>query len=228
LPSVQADIVVCELLGNFGLEENMITVLAKVREKLLKPGGILLPSKVELRIAPVQCKEAFRDIGGWKKPMLGLDFSPLQELAYNSVYHITDQPLTLLSPAASIAEIDMMTVKKHPTELSADFQFSRGGLLHGFAGWFRAELVENQYLSTGPKDPETHWGQVFFPVGEPMAVERGGIARFRFSERYTGEETRWHWSGQVEPKPVAGKTGSTRPQQFAYRASREFYDDYAA
>jgi hypothetical protein len=102
--------------------------------------------------------------------------------------------------------------------------------LHGFAGWFRAELVDNQFLSTGPKDPETHWGQVFFPIGEPIAVERGGTARFRFHERYTGEETRWHWSGQVEPtsakKDQSARSG--RSQQFAYCASREFYDDYAA
>lgn len=229
LPKVQADIVVCELLGNFGLEENMITVLSKVRDKLLKPGGVLIPNKVELRIAPVQCKEAYRDIGGWKRPMLGLDFSPLQELAYNSVYHIADQPVTMLAQPASITEIDMMTVKKHPGgELLADFQFTRAGLLHGFAGWFRAELVADQYLSSGPKDPETHWGQVFFPVGEPIAVERGGSARFRFNERYTGEETRWHWSGQVGPKATPSRTNGSRPQQFAYSASREFYDDYAA
>jgi precorrin-6B methylase 2 len=227
LPKVQADIVVCELLGNFGLEENMITVLSKVRDKLLKPGGILIPSQVELMIAPVQCKKGYRDIGGWKKPMLGLDFSPLQELAYNSVYHITDQPLTLLAPPSSITEIDMMRVKKHPTELATDFQFTRGGLLHGFAGWFRAELVPGQYLSTGPKDPETHWGQVFFPVGDPIEVERGGSARFRFNERYTGEETRWHWSGQVGPKATLSRS-SNRPLQFAYSASREFHDDYAA
>jgi protein arginine N-methyltransferase 1 len=227
LPKVQADIVVCELLGNFGLEENMITVLSKVRDKLLKPDGLLIPGKVELRVAPVQCKEAYRDIGGWKKPMLGMDFSPLQELAYNSVHHISDQPVTLLGAAQTLTTIDMMTVKKHPTELTANFRFSRAGLLHGFAGWFRAELVRGQHLSTGPKDPETHWGQVFFPVGEPIEIERGGSARFRFHERYTGEETRWHWSGQVGRKATAARS-SSRPQQFAYSASREFYDDYAA
>lgn len=229
LPRVQADIVVCELLGNFGLEENMITVLAKVREKMLKPGGVLIPNRVELRVAPVQCKEAYRDIGGWKRPMLGMDFSPLQELAYNSVYHLSDEKVTQLAQPQSLTSIDLQTVRKHPRELSAEFTFSRAGLLHGFAGFFRAELMPGQFLSTGPADPETHWGQVFFPIGEPVAVERGGQVNFRFSERYTGEETRWHWSGRVEARPRTRAGGKAVPsQQFAYRASREFYDEYAA
>jgi hypothetical protein len=201
----------------------MITVLSKVRQKMLKPGGLLIPARVELRVAPVQSKAAYKGIGGWCTPMLGMDFSPLQELAYNSVYHVSDEPLTLLAEPATLTSIDLSTVTKHPKDLSANFNFSRAGELHGFAGWFRADLGGNQFLSTGPSDPDTHWGQVFFPVGQPVAVERGGQAQFRFSERYTGDETRWHWSGRVD-----AKAKSNRVHKFAYRASREFYDDYAA
>jgi SAM-dependent methyltransferase len=221
LPRVKADVVVCELLGNFGIEENMVTVLKKVR-RLLKPGGRLVPGNLELMICPVQCAKAYQAISEWQKPQYGLDFSPLQELAYNAVYHVTHEPLRKLSSEASLVHIDFLTVDSHPPPKTVEFELTRKGTLHGFAGWFRSELAPGQVLDTGPGKPDTHWGQVFFPLGEPLAVERGGRVRFRFEEQYTGDETRWCWSGSVR-----ARAGRVKPRRFRLSASRYFDDEYA-
>lgn len=221
LPKIRADIVVCELLGNFGIEENMIEVLEKVRRDLLKPHGTIIPNTLDLMAAPVQCAQAYREITAWNRPRWGIDFSPLQELAFNAVYQLSQEPIKLLAAPGSLTSIDFMSATALPRSISARFTFSRRGTVHGFAGWFRARLSPRHVLESGPGQADTHWGQVLFPIGEPVAVERGGVAEFSFSERNSGEETRWSWSGSVRRSPT-----ERRSHEFSYRASRRpHYED---
>ena len=50
----RVDLVVAELIGSFGLEESIIPVLSDARERFLKPGGRLLPSWLDLYVAPTE------------------------------------------------------------------------------------------------------------------------------------------------------------------------------
>ena len=221
LPRLRADVVVCELLGNFGIEENMIEVLDKVRRHFLKPTGCIIPQSLELIAAPVQCGQAYREITAWRRPQWGIDFSALREPAFNSVYHLDQEPLKLLAEPGCLTTIDFMSATRLPRTIRASFRFARRGTLHGFAGWFRARLSPRHLLDTGPDQAYTHWGQVLFPVGESIAVERGGVAEFRFSERNSSDETRWSWSGFVRRSSSA-----RRRDTFSFRASRApHYED---
>ena len=200
LPRVRADVVVCELLGNFGIEENIVAVLDRVRRQLLKPGGTIIPRRVELVVSPVQCARAYREISAWSKPLWGIDFSPLSELAFNAVYHVTHDPLTVLAEPTTLVCVDFTSTTRPPRSSAVTFRFKRRGTLHGFAGWFRADLAPGVVLDNGPDRPETHWRQVLFPIGEPLSVEPGGTAEFVFTERSASDEVRWSWSGYVRAR----------------------------
>ncbi len=215
LPRLRADVVVCELLGDFGIEENIIEVLDKVRRHYLKPGGAIIPHTLELMAAPVQCGRAHRELTTWNRPHWGIDFSPLQELAFNAAYRLTDEPVKLLSEPMSLTSIDLTSATALPDSIGAVYRFTRRGTVHGFAGWFRAELSHDDVLDTGPDQADTHWQQVLFPIGQPVAVERGGTAEFHFRERRSSKETRWSWSGFVRPT-ARGR----RRHAFSYHASR--------
>ncbi|MBT6275586.1 MAG: hypothetical protein HOI95_15805, partial [Chromatiales bacterium] len=91
------------------------------------------------------------------------------------------------------------------------------GTLHGIAGWFRATLAPGVVLNTGPRKPPTHWGQVFFPIGEPVKVRAGGSLHVHFSERIVGSEVRWRWKGTI--RPAGGNAALT---SFNFHAAREF------
>ena len=215
LPRLRADVVVCELLGNFGIEENMIAVLDRVRRHFLKRDGVMVPHAIELMAAPVQCAGAYRQAVGWESQQWGIDFSPLKPLAYNAVYHLTHEPIKLLAEPACLARIDLTTATEIPRARDVGFRFSRAGTIHGFAGWFRAYLSTRNVLDTGPDKPNTHWGQVLFPVGKPIAVERGGAAKFRFREYQSSEALRWSWSGSVR-----ASARERLAQPFSFSASR--------
>lgn len=196
LPEIRADVIICELFGNFGIEEDLLKILSRVRSALLKPGGKLLPETLDLYVAPVQCTSAYRDIANWQKPVAGINFSPCQTLAYNAVYQIHNEPLNFLSAPHEIANLDLYSVAKLPSSLSVNFALS-DGVLHGVAGWFRSRLSNGCVLDTGPEQPDTHWGQIFFPTGDPLSVSQGDEVSFTFSETTSGPCVTWQWDGQL-------------------------------
>ena len=204
LPDIQADVIICELFGNFGIEEDLLRILSRVRSTLLKPGGILLPETLDLYVVPVQCTPAYREIANWQTPVAGINFSACQVLAYNAVYQIHNEPLNVLSTPCEIAQLDLYNVAKLPTSLSTNFALS-DGVLHGVAGWFRSRLTTGSTLDTGPEELDTHWGQIFFPTGDPISVSQGDEICFNFSETTCGSCVTWQWQGEL--RQVGEKDG---------------------
>ncbi len=197
LPDISADVIICELFGNFGIEEDLLRILARVRKELLRPGGKLLPETLELHIAPVQCTSAYREIANWQTVIEGIDFSSCQDLAYNAVYQIHNEPVHCLAGAKKIAALDLYTVSSLPAIAQVSFSLSEG-TLHGVAGWFRTQLCENCMLDTGPAQQDTHWGQVFFPTGDPVNVDHQHDLSFRFKEENDGHTALWQWQGELK------------------------------
>ena len=210
------DVAICELLGSFGIDENIVSVLKHVRENLLAKNGKLIPEALELFVAPVQCTTAYNNLANWKPKLYGIDFSPIQELAYNSVYHISGDALKLLAPPEQLIDIDFYSISSLPNSLDAIFEFNQKATLHGIAGWFRSKLSEDLYLDTSPKH-DTHWGQIFFPIGDPINIEEKGTLTFKFEENNSKNLCNWKWSGEIMPDLKNEAT-----QKFAYNATREF------
>ena len=219
LPSISADLLICELFGNFGIDESIIDILTTVRKSFLKPNGRIIPQSFELMVAPIQCTVAYRDLANWNQIIHDVDFSPLQERAYNCVYQITNDPVRLLAPPCTLVNVNLHTVETLPKTLTAKFKFNKSGIIHGIAGWFRSKLNENHWLESGPESAHTHWGQVMFPIGDPMKIMKNGDMTMNFKEIMDKQDSTWYWDGTIRPA-----SQSTQKQNFAYQASRRFYD----
>ncbi|PIR12920.1 MAG: hypothetical protein COV50_07150, partial [Flavobacteriales bacterium CG11_big_fil_rev_8_21_14_0_20_35_7] len=50
--SDKADIIICETVGSFGFDENILLTLLDAKKRLLKKGGRIIPQKIELWGAP--------------------------------------------------------------------------------------------------------------------------------------------------------------------------------
>lgn len=198
LPRVRANVIVCELLGNFGLEEEIVPVLRRVRERMLAPGGRMIPSGFDLLACPVESRQVQTEITGWRRRHHDIDFSPFQDLAFSRVYHLQYESVTRLAKPVPMSQIDLMTIERAPRKMEATFVATRAGRLHGIATWFDARLSPSHGLSSGPKARNTHWGQVYFPVGDPIRVERGARIRFSLRTRVAALERTWTWSGSIQ------------------------------
>ena len=219
LPEISADLIICELFGNFAIDESIVEILTTVKRHFLKPDGRIIPESFELMVAPVQCTKAYRDIANWRRIIHGLNFTPLQERAYNCVYHINNEPVRLLAEPCSLTQIELLTVETLPMNLQAEFSFNKNGTIHGIAGWFRSQLTIDHLIDSGPEAAHTHWGQVMFPIGDPVKIEENGTLNMTFEETLIDNESTWQWYGDIHPE-----SDSDTKRAFSYQASRRFYD----
>lgn len=202
IPDVKADVLVCELIGNLGVEEDIVPVLARLRSRLLRAGGALIPSRMQLVGCPVAVPELYADLARWEEPVRGVRLSPFRELAFHRVYHLEREELTLLAEPRSLLEVDLWSAERTPTRLGAEFVTLRDGGLHGVATWSRSDLAPGIVLDTGPVEERLHWGHVFFPVGVERRVRRGERIGFEVELDDDEFELEWRWKiavGEEEP-----------------------------
>lgn len=195
----RVDVILSEILGVIGLDEGLLPSLADARARFLAPGGVMMPRWVEILAAPATLRSP--EDGDGQVP-LDQCLHGLAAALSQCLVNPTLVPDQLLGAAKVLERFDLSEAGlPWSREFFHLFQIGRGGVLDGFAGWFRAGLTEKIVLSSSPQDPVTHWGQAFFPIEEPGRVEPGdevwlGV-RFRSEGANTLFGARWY-GGQGE------------------------------
>ena len=163
------DLLISEWLGQMAFEENMLNDVLTARDRNLKPGGKMLPSGVEVLLAPVCDEELYEQWGPgfWREPIHGLSFSPLEslELRQARAQRTTVPATALLCGGKSLVSLDLARANpEDPWQKGRlNFEIERDAVCHGFIGWFIAHLSPTVSLDTGPSYPRTHWSQTYFP-----------------------------------------------------------------
>ena len=59
------------------------------------------------------------------------------------------------------------------TETDIGVKATETGTCHAIAFWFKLRPDDKTTLSTGPKDPATHWNQAVYAVAPPPQLKKG-------------------------------------------------------
>jgi protein arginine N-methyltransferase 1 len=172
----RVDLVVCETLGNYALEENIVETLNDARKRFLKPRGAIVPAGVRQLVCPVVSERHFAELAAWDRVGYGLDFEPAKTMTLNNIYVRTFAAGDLLDGAGAARvwdELSFHNQNKTTRTGEASWTLDRRALIHGLALWWTADLTDGIALSTGPLDARTHWEQLYLPVLAPIAVESG-------------------------------------------------------
>jgi protein arginine N-methyltransferase 1 len=172
----RVDLIVCETLGNYPFEENIVETLNDARERFLNPGGAIVPHAVEQFVCPVTAERFYRELAAWDEVGYGLDFAPARTMSLNNIYVRTFAPADLLDGAAAARSWDRLSFdRRNKTTRAgeATWPIRSPTAVYGLALWWTAELADGIALSTGPLDPRTHWEQLYLPVLAPILVEPG-------------------------------------------------------
>jgi protein arginine N-methyltransferase 1 len=170
----RVDVVVCETLGNYALEENIVETLNDARKRFLKPGGVIIPAAMRQFVCPVAGDRHFAELAAWDSVGYGLDFGPAKTMTLNNIYVRTFAPGDLLDHALAARVWDELSFAHHNKTTrsgEATWTLRRRAMVYGLALWWAADLADGIALSTGPLDPRTHWEQLYLPALEPLAVE---------------------------------------------------------
>jgi protein arginine N-methyltransferase 1 len=195
----QVDVITSELIGFFGLEENLHRFKIDARKRFLKPRGRLVPSWLELFLVPVESEAILKDnMGLWSNDYYGCDFSLVRSYAVSQRY-VTDcsGKMKLLAPSSMISHLNFYEIEKVPSVFHGEYVINKNGIFHGLVGYFQAGLSQSVVLSTSPENPLTHWKQTFFPLKEGVMVEDGDEVCCKIIAIPYGGALFWQWETGV-------------------------------
>ena len=200
--SAPVDVLLHEQMGDFLFDEAMIPNICDLRDRLLKPGGRILPSCFEFYCEPVQLNTARHVPFIWNLKVKGYDFSSLeharpQETGY---YHLCGNDGALIDHFLSTPEpalvFDLHTVNE--TELSHDLRFQRQvnnpGRIDGLAVYFRTTVDDDLQLSSAPHDlgRAPHWGFRILRT-EPADYAKGDVIEVQLDVKRWHDLDTWRW-----------------------------------
>ncbi len=172
---VQTDIVVSETLGNYAYEEHIVEILRDAK-RFLKPGGTIIPARVEQWISPVTTARLWDEINVWDRVGYGLDFAEARRLTLNNMYVKSVLPGELFAGGHEARLWDTLRAEAPGAsrrEGRAAWSVREPETVYGFCLHWDAILTADITLSTNPLGEATHWEQIFLPLLTPLKVNPG-------------------------------------------------------
>jgi protein arginine N-methyltransferase 1 len=189
----RVDVVVCETLGNYPFEENIIATLNDACERFLAPGGVMIPRGLQQFVCPVTGEWLYRELAVWDEVGFGLDFAPAKAMSLNNIYVRALRAADLLEGGAAARAWDGISFNRHNQTTrtgAASWLIGAPTTIYGLALWWSAELAQGVSLSTSPLAPE----QLYLPALAPIKVAPGHTlaCRLRSTTSYRrGTNLRW-------------------------------------
>lgn len=197
--SEKADVVVSDVRGILPLFQRHIPSITDARTRLLATNGKLIGKRDTLYAAIIESPKDYKRFSEpWDNPNYDVDFRAGKRLVTNSwikVKHST--PEQLLTEPQRWAELDYTTIENPDVHGEVTFAVTRNGTAHGICVWFDSTLAEGVTFSNAPGAPELIYGQAFFPLAEPIAVNDGEVINLAIYADLVSEDYVWRWNTTV-------------------------------
>jgi protein arginine N-methyltransferase 1 len=196
----KVDVLLQEQIGDALFEEGMIENVADLRDRLLKPGGRILPARFDLFIDPVQLREP-RPFA-WEQEIAGIRFRALRELeaSQSASYRFKPLPpadfdhfLTRSDPVLSF-DLGSATSRELPSRVAYQRAVSVAGRLDGYCVHFRARFDDEIALETSPFAPHTSWRNPLLRT-ETRQLQVGDALALQLEAADWTDPLTWNWSG---------------------------------
>jgi type I protein arginine methyltransferase len=216
-PPAKADVIVSDMRGIMPLFEGHVASIADARERLLAPGGTLIPSRDTLRVALVCTPDEYRPYEEpWLRNRFGIDLAAGRRFAVNTYAKVNLEPADFLSDAAILAVLDYERITSPDFIGDFDLAATVGGTAHGLLLWFDAELADGIGFSNAPGEPKQVYGQTFLPFEAPVGLEAGDRVTGQIGARPVDGNYVWTWQTAFH---LAGSN-----ERHEYRQSSFFAD----
>jgi SAM-dependent methyltransferase len=188
----RAEVLIHEVLGSDPFAENLLPFIEDARDRLLAPGGRLIPAALEVccvgfEVADRPYMDRRRSVAELAEleGLYGLDFAPFRRALGEAEPGLFRRPLgelgqegfapRILTDEARLYRLDFAPGSPLAVEPRRDLRLHArlAGSLGGVLIYFRAHLDEDTVLSTSPWAPRTSWGWDARPLDELVAVEPG-------------------------------------------------------
>ncbi len=203
----KVDVIVSEWMGGFGVDENVLAPVVMARDRWLKPGGTMIPTRVTAMLAPAHLPEFDEAIAHWRSRPHGVDLSLIAELTTQENFHTQTPPESLVAPPQKMWSHDPLTCSLAEADQSfktkLTFEASQPSILSGLLTWFVAEMGDGTTLTNAVGDPDTHWGRSMFPLDRPIDLAAGTKIEVELScDPSLPGSCEFSWTVKVADRPV--------------------------
>lgn len=188
-PPEPIDVVLHEQMGDELFNENMLQNLLDLRDRVLRPGGRILPSRFRLYAEPIAMRESMRVRKFWNIALPdGIDLSGMEHSPIAARFdtgrmdHFWARPGSVAATVGApspILEFDLESlpsIDALPTEHLIRRTAATDVVVDGCCIWFEALFDDDTVLTTSPLAPVTSWGNRVFRLdrglgaGESLAL----------------------------------------------------------
>lgn len=195
----RVDLMISDLRGVLPLFGNHLPSIIDARQRFLAAGGVLIPRRDHLLVAPVENSKVYEElVSPWESTEADLDMSAARRMATECVYRRRMKPEHLLSGGQRWATLDYGTIDDVDARGGVSFSAARDGMLHGFLLWFDSELADEVTLSTAPDQPELVYGSLFLPLSRPVSLQQSMPVALEIDARHVGDGYVWRWTTAVD------------------------------
>jgi protein arginine N-methyltransferase 1 len=202
MPTEKVDVLLHEQMGDELFNENMLENILDLRDRVLKPGGRILPAHFQLFVEPVVFHDAMRVRRFWNTPLPdGIDLAASERSPVAAAFDTgrTEQLWVRPGSVASTvgSPIPVLEFDLHTLASANDFMASHliertaaeDAIVDGFCVWFEARFDSETALTTSPLAPVTSWGNRMFRVDEEVAA--GDTLRFQLDLGHLVDASTW-------------------------------------
>jgi type I protein arginine methyltransferase len=194
--SQPANVVVTDPRGVLPLNERAIPTIIDARRHLLEPGGVLIPQRDTIWASLVEANEIYRAHceDPWRRSNDGFNLEAARQRRVNISGRHHLKRSQLLSVPVHWNTLDYRTIETASVDGTVEFEALRPGLADGFILWFDSELIDGIKLSNAPGKPKLIYGQLFFPMQEPLPVLPKQLITVDVRADLIGDDYVWQWT----------------------------------
>jgi protein arginine N-methyltransferase 1 len=209
----RADVVVAEIHGVMPLFARSLATLIDARERLLAPGGAMIPMREDLFASVVHAGELHSAlVTPWSESSQGLDMRRGRAHVTNNFYRAQFDRADLLAPPLRWASLDYTRLEETGVSARFSLEASRAGTAHGLGLWFESALAEGVVMSNAPGQPPLIFGNAFLPWPQPVELAGGDRIDVEISATPLDDQYMWRWESRVAS--AAGTRAHFRQSQF--------------
>jgi type I protein arginine methyltransferase len=206
-----ADVIVSDIRGVLPFYEVSLSSLADARQRLLAPGGVLIPLRDTLWVSVVHAPEAHDSyITPWN--FHGLNTDPIRKRVTNTWKKEPIKAHNLVTEPQCWATVNYDRLESYNACGTVTWTIGEESQAHGLAVWFDSSLIEGVGFSNAPSFPEIIYGRAFFPWPESVLLKPGDEVSVTLRATLIGGfDYVWSWDTQIaeDGRPKAAFRQST-------------------
>lgn len=200
----RVDVILHEQMGDYLFDEGMVANVCDLRDRLLKPGGRIWPSRFAWYCEPVQLREERRVPFIWEMNVRGYDYACLHAQRPDEPEYYRQASCDLgvvaafLGTPAPALTLDLQTIDAAtglPGGLTIERVVTRAGRLDGLVVFFEVQVDDDLRLSSSPLDPgrAPHWGfRILRTDADDLAV--GDVVTIELAVGRWADPDTWQWT----------------------------------